>query len=119
MVKNGKNKNVRNVCQVCGKTFFSAKDATVCISPSTCRVKLSQQKKAQQKLAEQFTMDLDGYATYQRLVNRYPQIKTKLDVLIFQIGALHSSNAISIMWDICVGEWQTRTREKTDENPIT
>lgn len=90
---------IKNVCVICGKEFYSASKADFCVDKSTCRVKHNHAKKQAEKVAKAFMMDIDTYQVYLAFVERFPHLKEKCDVMIFDIGAQKASLVMSLMWD--------------------
>ena len=99
MAKKASNRSVKNICKECGETFYSAQIADFCTHKSTCRVKHHQRKAQAAKVAKTFMMDMDGYRLYIAFVERYPDLKEKCDILIFELGAKHATMALNLMWD--------------------
>lgn len=91
-------KNVRNICTVCGKVFFSNAPALFCTDKSTCRVKHNQEKKRQEFIAKKLTMDFDSYGIYAGFLERFPTLKPQIDEIIMKGDIDTAMKAISLAW---------------------
>jgi len=91
-------KNVRNVCSVCGRVFFSNAPAAYCTDKSTCRVKHNQEKKRQEFIAKKLTMDFDAYGVYAGFVQRFPALKPQIDEIIMKGDIDTAMKSIALAW---------------------
>jgi hypothetical protein len=96
MAKRATKKLIANTCEICGKKFFSSKQAKFCVDNSTCRVKHHQREKQAKRVSESLTMHMEAFTIYQGFVTRFPETKIDLDRLFFDNGIDALMSAIKI-----------------------
>lgn len=92
--------NVRNVCSVCGREFWSSAKAEFCTDESTCRVKYHNAQMKAERISQALMVDMETFALYVAIVGEHPDHKTAIDTLLMKHGSEVHKDYITLLYSV-------------------
>lgn len=92
-------KLIANTCLMCGKTFYSTKQADYCTENSTCRVKAYHARQKAYAVTRSLMMDMDLYALWMSVLEKRPTVVPHMQ----EFMANHDMKAVKDLVQIVLG----------------